>query len=122
MLVTGLPSCVEGIASAPDAVSLQSLMVTASPTISYVKRSALTSLIPQESNKTITEKFGLIGFSIVSFNGSYFVKYVFLISSSHERKSSGTLLLSSSVLIGPSKTTSPLSLIALRVVWPSSSL
>lgn len=56
MLVTGLPSCVEGIASAPDAVSLQSLMVTASPTISYVKRSALTSLIPQESNKTNTAK------------------------------------------------------------------
>ncbi len=122
MLVTGLPSCVEGIASAPDAFSLQSLMVTASPTISYVKRSALTSLIPQENNKTNTEKFGLIVFSIVALNGSYFVMYVFLISSSHERKSSGTLLLSSSVLIGPSKTTSPLSLIALRVVWPSSSL
>mgnify|MGYP004227614415 CR=1 FL=1 len=46
----------EGITNPPEAVSLQSLMVTVSPATSYVKGSALTSLTPPNSNKTPAEK------------------------------------------------------------------
>ena len=42
----------EGIANGPEAVSLQSLMVTVSPTTSYFKESPLTCLTPPNSNKT----------------------------------------------------------------------
>jgi hypothetical protein len=46
----------EGIAIAPEAVSLQSLMVTVSPTTSYFKGSPLTSLTAPNSNITAAAK------------------------------------------------------------------
>ena len=57
MPVTGFPSQVEGISNSPEVVTLQSLMVTVSPTTSYVKGSPpLTSLTPPNSNITAAAK------------------------------------------------------------------
>jgi hypothetical protein len=69
MAVTGFPLELGGITNAPDAFLSQSVMVTVSPTTSYVKGSPLTSLTPPNSNKTAAAKVEMSSFFIMPLKG-----------------------------------------------------
>jgi len=64
MLATGFPSYVEGTINFPEAFVSQLTMETVSSSTLYVKGSALTSVIPPNSNKTAAAKIEIGSFSL----------------------------------------------------------
>ena len=74
ILVTDLPSMVAGMISAPDAFSLQPVMVTASPLISYFKLgltgTASAGLVSAAGSSGLPSSLGAIGFSWVDSDSS----------------------------------------------------